>query len=77
MKHAVAMGSGAMIYTYIPSFIKTGSGVQKFMEGDTQTHRQKGGLRLLLCFQNKESRLMKFVFIRCLKYSRPINNRRH
>jgi hypothetical protein len=31
MKYAVEMGSGAMIY--IPSFVKTGSGVQKFMEG--------------------------------------------
>jgi hypothetical protein len=29
MKYAVEMGSGAMIY--IPSFIKTGSGIQKLM----------------------------------------------
>jgi hypothetical protein len=36
MKCAVEMGSGAMIY--IPSFIKTGSGVQKLIRGDTQTH---------------------------------------
>jgi predicted RNA-binding protein with TRAM domain len=28
MKYAVNMGSGAMIY--IPSFIKIGSGIQKF-----------------------------------------------
>jgi hypothetical protein len=31
MKHAVEMGSGAMIY--IPSFIKTGSGIQKLIGG--------------------------------------------
>jgi hypothetical protein len=37
MKHAVEMGSGAMIY--LPSFIKIGSGIQKLMGGltDTQT----------------------------------------
>jgi hypothetical protein len=35
MKHAVEMGSGAMIY--IPSFIKTGLGIQKFIGGDSQT----------------------------------------
>jgi hypothetical protein len=37
MKYAVEMGSGAMIY--IPSFIKIGSGIQKLIRGDTQTHR--------------------------------------
>jgi hypothetical protein len=31
MKYAVEMGSGAM--TYISSFIKTGSGIQKFIGG--------------------------------------------
>jgi hypothetical protein len=37
MKHAVEMGSGAMIY--IPNFIKIGSGIQKLIGGiDTQTH---------------------------------------
>jgi hypothetical protein len=35
MKYAVLMVSGAMIY--IPSFIKIGSGIQKVIEGDTQT----------------------------------------
>jgi hypothetical protein len=37
MKYAVEMGSGAMTYT--PSFIETGSGIQKFMGGyvGTQT----------------------------------------
>jgi hypothetical protein len=31
MKYAVEMGSGAM--TYIPSFMKTGSGIQKLIRG--------------------------------------------
>jgi hypothetical protein len=31
MKYAVEMGSGAMIY--IPSFIKSGSGIQKLIGG--------------------------------------------
>jgi hypothetical protein len=35
MKYAVEMDSGAMIY--IPSFIKIGSGIQKFIGVDTQT----------------------------------------
>jgi hypothetical protein len=37
MKYAVEMGSGAMIY--IPSFIKIGSGIQKLMVGDSDTHK--------------------------------------
>jgi hypothetical protein len=37
---AVEMGSGAMIY--IPSFIKNGSGIQKFIVGDNQVRRQVG-----------------------------------
>jgi hypothetical protein len=39
MKHAVEVVSDAMIY--VPSFIKTGSGIQKLMgEENSQTHRQ-------------------------------------
>jgi hypothetical protein len=34
------MDSVAIIYT--PSFIKIGSGMQKFIEGDTQIHREYG-----------------------------------
>jgi hypothetical protein len=45
MKCAVGMGSVAMIYSYIPSIIKTGSGIQKLMEG---IHRQHGDLISLL-----------------------------
>jgi hypothetical protein len=32
MKYAMGRGSGAMIYTSISSFVKTGSGIQKRME---------------------------------------------
>jgi hypothetical protein len=35
MKYVVEMGSGAMIY--IPSFINTGSGIQKVMGGGEYT----------------------------------------
>jgi hypothetical protein len=35
MKYAVEMGSGAMIYSYIPSFTKIGSNIQKLMCGVT------------------------------------------
>jgi hypothetical protein len=38
VNYAVEMGSGVVIY--IPSFIKIGSGVQKLIGGDTQTHTQ-------------------------------------
>jgi hypothetical protein len=38
MKCAVEMGSVAMIYSYIPSFIKIVSGIQKLMVGgDSQS----------------------------------------
>jgi hypothetical protein len=38
MKYSVKMGSGAMIYLYIPSFIENGTGIQKLMgRGDSQT----------------------------------------
>jgi hypothetical protein len=35
MKYAVEMGSGAMIY--IPSYMKTGSGIQNLLAGDIRT----------------------------------------
>jgi hypothetical protein len=34
------MGSGAVIYVYVPSFIKIGSGIQKLIGGDTKTPTQ-------------------------------------
>jgi hypothetical protein len=36
MKHAVEMGSGAMIY--VPSLVKTGSAIQKLMEEGIYRH---------------------------------------
>jgi hypothetical protein len=50
------MGSGAVIY--IPSFIKIGSGVQKLIEGDTQTATQSH--KPTPFFQIKQSRLKIF-----------------
>jgi hypothetical protein len=62
MKYAVEMGSGAMIY--IPSFIKTCSGIQKLIWADTQTHRQHGDyIRLFLFLKNKENRLIIIIII--------------
>jgi hypothetical protein len=41
MKYAVEMGSGAVIYVYIPSCIKIGSSIQRSMGWTgSQTHRQ-------------------------------------
>jgi hypothetical protein len=56
MKYAVEMGSGAMIYTYIPSLTNTGSGIQKLIGGGTHT-QEADLISLLLIFQNKGSRL--------------------
>jgi hypothetical protein len=56
MKHASEMGPGAKIY--IPSFIKTGSGIQKLMRG---IHRHTESMVIsqtyFILFSNKESRL--------------------
>jgi hypothetical protein len=54
------MGSVGMMY--IPSFIKIGSGIQKLMRGDTQTHRQQGDCRSLLLFFKIDK-----VGLKCLK----------
>jgi hypothetical protein len=50
----------------IPSFIQISSGIQNLLvrEGDSQTHGQHDDLiSIILCFQNKESRLQKFDFV--------------
>jgi hypothetical protein len=50
MKYAVEMDSGAMIY--IPSFIKTGSDIQKLTRGvHIQTHTHERHLTSLLFFK--------------------------
>jgi hypothetical protein len=50
--------------TQVPSFINTGSGIQKSIEGiHTQIRRQQGGLiSLRVFFKNKESRLIMQPF---------------
>jgi hypothetical protein len=64
MEYAVVMGSGAMMYTYIPSFIKIGSGIQKLIWA---THTQHGDIiSLLSFFQSKESRIMPSPCCLCL-----------
>jgi hypothetical protein len=49
MKYAVEMGSG--VITYITRLMKTGSGIQKLITRNTQTHRQYGNLISLFFFQ--------------------------
>jgi hypothetical protein len=45
------MASVAMIYTYVPSLIKTGSGIQKLIRGiHRHTHREQRNLLSLLYF---------------------------
>jgi hypothetical protein len=46
MKYAVETGSAAMIYK--PHFIKIGSGIQKLIRGNSQTHGQGGDCISLL-----------------------------
>jgi hypothetical protein len=47
MKYAVEMGSGAMIYVYIPNFIKICSDIQKLMGG---IHRHTDSMVIASCF---------------------------
>jgi hypothetical protein len=55
MKYSVQTGSGAIIF--IPSFVDTGSAIQKLATGGTKTYGQHGDhISLLLYFQNKQSR---------------------
>jgi hypothetical protein len=66
MKYAVEMAQMPW-YMYIPSFRKTGSGIQKSVMKDTWTHSQQGDLtRLLSFFQSEESKL-KWYFELCQK----------
>jgi hypothetical protein len=46
MKYSVEMGSGVMIY--MSSFMKIGSGIQKFIGQDTETHSEHGDLLSLV-----------------------------
>jgi hypothetical protein len=51
MTYAGEMGKGVMIY--ITSFIKIGSGIQKLIGGDSQTHRQYADRIRLLPYSEK------------------------
>jgi hypothetical protein len=56
MKYVVEMGSSVM--TYIPNFIKIGSGIRKLIGGYSQTHRQhEDRITLFSFFEIRESRL--------------------
>jgi hypothetical protein len=56
------MGSVATIHSYIPGLIKVGSGIQKLIKMDSQTHRQHDDLVSLLSLsQNKESKLKRVM----------------
>jgi hypothetical protein len=57
MKCSVEMESGAV--TYIPSFIKIGSGIQKVIGGFTGTQTAWTSHKPAFIFQNKESSLKK------------------
>jgi hypothetical protein len=56
MKYAVEMGSGAM--TYIPSFIKIGSGIQ-MLEGYTDTQSAWISHKPTFIFLSKTNRLKR------------------
>jgi hypothetical protein len=63
MEYGVEMGSGAMIYFYISSFVKTGSGARKLR--GSQSHRQHGGLISLLLFFKLRKLGEKLVMSQC------------
>jgi hypothetical protein len=70
MKYTVEMGTGTM--TYIPSFTKIHSGIQKLMGGGTQRHQTASCSHkpnLIFFSQNKESKLIKL----CIWYLQENN----
>jgi hypothetical protein len=60
MKYKVFMGSVSM--TYVPSFIKFGSGIEKLIRRDILTHRQHGDYINLL----QESRVRTDDEVHCI-----------
>jgi hypothetical protein len=57
------LAMGIHVTIYVPSFINIGLGVQKLTVGDTQTHRQDGGL-ISLFFFSKEGMQAKSEFLK-------------
>jgi hypothetical protein len=57
MKCTVEMGSGAMLY--IPSFVKTGSAIQKLVKGIHRQHGDRIFILFYFIFQNKIERLKR------------------
>jgi hypothetical protein len=75
MTYAFEMGSGAMIYPYIPSFIMIGSGIQTML-CRIHRHRQHDDImNLHLFFQNKGNRLrsMREYLSVCTSYWSTLN----
>jgi hypothetical protein len=67
MKYTIQMGSGVMIY--IPNFMKTGSGIQKFIGG---IQRQHGDLiSLLLSFSKYGKYTKKPMQLLCFLIAGP------
>jgi hypothetical protein len=60
MKYAAEMGSVVMICTL--SFIKTSSGIQKLIEGYTDTQTAWKSHKPTSIFQNKKMRLKRSMF---------------
>jgi hypothetical protein len=61
MKYAIEMSSGAM--TYIPSFIKIGSGIRKLMGGAHSDTQQQGYLISLFLFSQIRKVRLKIMVI--------------
>jgi hypothetical protein len=71
MNKAVEMGSGAMIY--IPSFIKIGSGIQKWIGGGIHRCTNKRVITSLLLFFLKYEKLAKCYLKAVGKKRRPVD----
>jgi hypothetical protein len=56
VKFAVKMGTGVMMC--IPSFVKIGSAIHKLIQGIHKHTEHDDHIRLLLFFQNMESRIL-------------------
>jgi hypothetical protein len=63
-KYTAEMDSGAMIYSYIASFIKIASGIQKLLWRDTHTEPARWSHKpTFIFFKNKEIRLRTLFWL--------------